>query len=171
MEDLLLLTGINLFFGIICTCVLIVLLRIFFAPTKRTSIIILFIFVGIANIFDFVFSKAFEIYDSSDYDLWQIIMAILIVYISLYRIGYSLMKSLADVCPYCGEWNRLKSVGYRFGDRHKQIVDVERDIRNKGGEKIGSYDAQEIRDVRTSYITKKCIACGESFEDWRTTVL
>ena len=133
-----------------------------FAPTRRTAKIISHILVVIECII--IFRIAFEVCDN----LWQIILGLLISYILLYLTAYFSMKMDADVCPNCGEWNRIELVKRLGRDDYKQRVVVERDIHNKEGEKIGSYDASEVRDFTTYTNRYRCKACGKSYIGKRT---
>lgn len=136
-----------------------------FSPRKRTAKIILHIFVVIVYIFLMIFGAGMN----DDYNIWQTILAFVVAYIPSYLIGYLVMWWMSDVCPDCGEWNSMELVKTLAQNNYKQRVDVERDIRNKEGKKIGSYDASEIHDFTDRVIVLKCKVCGKEVITTMTT--
>lgn len=164
--DLIAFILVTLFIGIIATFLLAYVLddlfhKFNYKPTKRTAKIIMHILVVIEYVFISLMTIDNELCDNLD--LWQIILVILVSYILSYLCGYVIMKNSADICPNCGEWNRIEYLEELDRDDYKQRVDVERDIHNKEGEKIGSYDASEVRDFTTYTDRYRCKACGKSY--------
>ena len=149
-------------FNVLWISLLIHILLFFYAPTKRTAKIILHILLLTPNILAIIFWASNEGLKDI-FDLWMVILGILISDSPTYRSVDSKMEDWSIICPYCGEWNRAEFVKELDRDGYKKRVDVKRDIRNKEGEKIGSYDASEIRDFTTYTNLYRCKACGESF--------
>lgn len=134
-----------------------------FPITKRTAKILLHILVVILYILFCICGMG------EGYNIWQTILAMLIAYIPSYLAGLLVIWLRADVCPKCGAWNSMEYVKTLYKYDSKERVNVERDIRNNEGEKIGSYDSSEIHDVTNRLALERCKECGAEFErGWRT---
>lgn len=150
----------NLFLGIIAFYIIgSIILGFFiaiFRPRKKTVKIILNVILLGYSIYLCISPDA----SYKGYSVWHTILAVAIAYIPAYFIGYMVIKAKSYVCPNCGEWNNAEIIEVLAEQNYKQRVDVKRDIRNKDGEKIGSFDDSEIHDMSRKLVRIKCNVCG-----------
>ena len=69
----------------------------------------------------------------------------------------------AIVCPKCGAWNEYRILKKISSKSYDVWETVERDIKNKNGDTIGSYDSRELRTRHKGTELLICKKCKKEF--------
>ena len=90
-----------------------------------------------------------------------IINVIILILLSLSFLGA--MAERAIVCPKCGAWNEYRILEKISSKSYDVWETVERDIKNKNGDTIGSYDSRELRTRHKGTELLICKKCKKKF--------
>jgi hypothetical protein len=93
---------------------------------------------------------------------WTYIINVIIL-IVLCISSFGAMAEKAIICPHCGAWNEYRFLKQISSESYDVWETVERDIKNKNGDTIGTYDSRELRTCHESSEILICKKCKKEF--------
>ena len=83
-------------------------------------------------------------------------------------IGYIFARNTSDICPHCGAWNEINGIAVVDSREYSKWETHSNDIRDKHGNKVGSYDSMHLHNYNEKEFLVKCKKCGTQFYVKRT---
>lgn len=90
-----------------------------------------------------------------------IINVIILILLSICSLGGMMQNAI--ICPHCGAWNEYRVLKELSSESYDVWETVERDIKNKNGDIIGSYDSRELRTCHEGSRLLICKKCKKEF--------
>ena len=91
----------------------------------------------------------------------NIVSAILVVLLCIYSFGK--LAKYATICPHCGAWNDYTDKEILTSGSYDAWETVDRKIKDKNGNTIGTYEDKELKTRYYSCASYKCAQCGKTF--------
>ena len=82
--------------------------------------------------------------------------------------GYIFARSTSDICPHCGTWNEINGIAEVDSREYSQWETHNNNIRDKRGNKVGSYDSRHLHHYNEKDFLVECKKCGTQFYIKRT---